>query len=116
MKVKPIPSLIAFALACLIGYLAYVIAGTDENNVMCGICSTVCFAVSLVCMMGVSHESDRMSVNIRMVCGVFFFIFLVSNFAFAVFGVAMPFYLIINAILLLVFLAMFYKFASIKDV
>ena len=47
---------------------------------------------------------------------MFFFLFAVSHFCFAAFGVSMPFYIILNGILLLVYIASLYKMQGIKDI
>ena len=101
-------------LSTLFGYLAYNVVSIDENNVICGIASGVCFAATLVPVIGLQYESGRLGVNIRVFSSIFFVIFVISHFCFAGFGVVMPSYLIVNGILLLIYLAIFCKFQGLK--
>ena len=116
MKANIFLTIISVMLAALIGYLAFHIASGDENDAICGIVSGVGFAATLVPVMGLQYESGRLGVNIRIVSFIFFAIFLISNFCFAGFGVKMPYYIIVNGIMLMIYLAIFYKMQSIKDV
>ena len=45
---------------------------------------------------------------------LFFLLFLISHFCFAWFGIQMPYYAISNGMLLLLFLAIFYKMININ--
>ena len=103
-------------LATLVGYFAYNVACEDENNMVCGIGSGVCFAVTLIPTMGLQYESVRLGANIRVLSVLFFIVFAISHFCFAGFGVKMPYYIIVNGIMLMIYLAIFYKMQSVKDV
>lgn len=116
MKVNIFLTLISIALAALVGYLAFNIAEGKENDTVCGIGSTVCFVSTLIPVMGLQYESGRLGVNIRVLSVLFFVGFLISHFCFAGFGVKMPYYIIINGILLIIYLAIFYKIQGIKDI
>ena len=116
MKINPILSLISCAIAALLGYLAFSVAVPDENSLLCGVASGVCFFATLLPLMGLSCESSRLKTNINVFAGMFFFLFAVSHFCFAAFGVSMPFYIILNGILLLVYIASLYKMQGIKDI
>ena len=100
-------------LSALIGYLAFIVAVGDENDAICGIGSGICFAATLVPVMGLQYESGKLGVNIRVYSSIFFVIFVISNFCFAGFG---PHYIIVNGIMLMIYLAIFYKMQSVKDV
>lgn len=103
-------------LTMLLGYLAYNIASGDENDMVCGIGSVICFAATLIPTMGIQYESGRLGTNIRMFSALFFIVFAISHFCFAGFGVKMPHYIIVNGIMLMIYLAIFYKMQSVKDV
>lgn len=115
MKINIFLSFIGIALALLIGYLAYYLADDQENNIICGIGSTICFIATLIPSIGINYESSRLGTNVRVFSALFFILFLVSHFTFAGFGVIMPYYLICNAILLIIYLAIFYKIIGIKN-
>ena len=108
MKVNFFYSCIGALIALLLAYWAFDIAKGKENDVICAVCSAVCFIGTLVPMLGIGHESSRISVNLRVLSAVFFLLFVVSHFCFAFFGVCMPYYMIVNAIVLLVFILIYH--------
>lgn len=115
MKTNLFLSFIAITLALLIGYLAYNVAEGQENDIVCGIGSTICFIATLIPIIGQNYESDRQGTNIRVLSSLFFIIFVVSHFCFAGFGVKMPYYVICNGIILVVYLAILYKMSNLKN-
>ena len=52
MKANLFLSFISVMLAALLGYLAFNVANGEENDVICGIGSCICFAVTLIPTMG----------------------------------------------------------------
>ena len=116
MKANIFLTLISIALAGLVGYLAFNVAEGKENDVICGIGSTVCFIATLVPTMGLQYESGRLGANIRVLSALFFVVFLISHFCFAKFDVKMPYYIITSGILLIIYLAVFYKMLGTKDI
>jgi hypothetical protein len=114
MKVNVFLTLICVLLALLLGYWAFNIAKGQENDKICGICSVVCFAGTLIPMIGLKHESSRIDANIRVLSLVFFILFAISHFCFANFGVRMPYYVIVNSIALLVYIAIAYSLSKAK--
>ena len=107
---------ISVMLAALIGYLAYNISEGQDNDVLCGVGSSICFMATLIPTIGLQYESGRLGVNVRVFSVIFFVIFLISHFCFAGFGVKMPYYIICNGILLVIYLAIFYKMQGVKDI
>lgn len=116
MKINVFLSFIALALAGLIGYFVYNVAEGKENDVVCGIGSGICFLATLIPALGCSFESSRLGTNIKVLSGLFFVIFLASQFCFAGFGVKMPLYIISNGIILLIYMAIVYKMSNIKTI
>lgn len=116
MKANVIMTIVGLALACLIGYLVFNVAAGDPNEALCGVVSTVCFLATLIPMMGIKYESARLATNIRVFSALFFVIFLISHFCFAGFGIKVPYYVVVNGILLLIYLAAFYKMQSVRDI
>lgn len=116
MKVNIFLTSIGILLAALMGYLAYSVASGDENDIVCGIGSGICFGATLLPVMGFRYDSGRLGVNIRTFSAVFFVIFAISHFCFAGFGVKMPYYVIINGITLLIYLAALYKMQGVKTI
>ena len=116
MKTNTFLTIISIVLAALVGYLAFHVASGKENDIVCGMYSTICFAATLVPAMGLEYESGRLGANIRVFSGVFFAFFVVSHFFFAGFGVKLPYYIIVNGIMLVIYLAIFYKMKGIDDI
>lgn len=48
MRINTVLTIIAIAMAVLIGYLAFSIAEGEKNDIVCGIASTTCFTAVLV--------------------------------------------------------------------
>ena len=114
MKVDAFLTVISVLLALLLAYWTFNIAQGQENATVCGVCSVVCFMGTLVPLLAIKHESGRISTNIRVLSLVFFLLFVISHFCFAGFGVKMPYYIIVNGIILMIYLAIFYKMQSIN--
>lgn len=116
MKANLFLTFISVMLAALLGYLAFNVANGEENDVICGIGSCICFAANLIPVIGLQYESGRLSVNIRVFSAIFFVLFVISHFCFAGFGVKMPYYIIVNGIMLMIYLAIFYKIQGVKNI
>lgn len=116
MKVNVVMSAIGAALALLLGYLCFCVADGKENAILCAIGSVVCFIATLVPAFGFKFESGRMGVNVKIVSLLYFGAFFVSNLIFGFAGVNPPPYIIVNGLLLLLYLATFYKMQGIKNV
>lgn len=116
MKINIFLTLISVALALLVGYLAYSVAAGDLHDVVCGVGSTICFIATLIPSMALTFESSKVGANVRVLSVLFFVVFLISHFCFAGFGVKMPYYIICNGLILLVYLAIVYKMSSIKSI
>ena len=107
MKVNVFFVCIGTLIALLLAYWTFDIAKGKENDVACGVCSAVCFMGTLIPMLGINHESSSISVNLRVLSAVFFLLFIMSHFCFAFFGVRMPYYILVNALALLVYIAIY---------
>ena len=116
MKINVFLSFMSFALAALLSYWVFNMASEDTNAAICGIGSLLCFCVTLIPAIGMSYETLGIGTNIRIVSALFFIVFLISLFCFAGFGVKMPYYIIINGIILIIYLAIFYKMQRVKEI
>ena len=113
MKPNYVMMVIAVCMSALLGYLVFTVAEGKENAVLCGIIATICFAGSMIPMYGLKCDDARIGVNMRVMATMFFIIFLISQFAFAIFGVKMPYYLIVNGLLLLFFIGAVYRLSRV---
>ena len=101
----------------IIGYLAFYIANShnDEHDVVVGIGTAVSVLSTLCAGLGLSHENSRMNVNMKLLCFLAFLVLMVVNFCFAVFGVSMPYYIIVVGLLLIVVIGLIKKMTDIKN-
>lgn len=71
IKVNAVLVAISLVLSCLIGYLAFSIGEGKENDVLCGVFSTVCFMATTVPMVGLQYGQTRLGVNVRVMSFLF---------------------------------------------
>lgn len=102
--------------ALLLGYLAYNIAEGKDNDALCGVGTSICLIITLVPIIGLRYVSKGIGANVRVFSSLFFIAFLISNFCFASFGIKIPYYIITNGIMLVVFLAILYKLQNINSI
>ncbi len=114
MKIKTIPAIIAIAISLLISYGLYNFH-IGENKVLISIGSFIFFAFTLLFAIGISFELSRSSINISFLSWIFFFIALVSNLIFNFLVFSLPIYIVINGILLLIFVLIFYSIYKAKQ-
>ncbi|MDE5868853.1 MAG: hypothetical protein K2H18_01355 [Muribaculaceae bacterium] len=116
MKINGFLSLMAFLLAVLIGYLVYTICGEDPNSVIGWIVTSITMLGTLVPLIGLQYTSPRISLNIKALTTTMAILFLAINIIYAVIGIRMPSYVIINSILLVLYLIGIYRLIQISDV
>ena len=116
MKANAFLLLISVVLAALLGYLTYNIAEGKDNDIVCGIVSTICFLTTLAPMFGIQYDSSKVGINIRALSISFFLAFIVSHFCFAALGINLPYYIIINGIILTIYLAIVYKMQGMNEI
>ncbi len=115
MKTNTFLTCISIILACLIGYLTFNIAQGKEYDIIYGFGSTICFIATLLPTIGLQYKDSRSGTNIRVLSVLFFIVFLISHFCFAGFGIKMSYYIITNGIILVIYLALFYKLQGVKE-
>lgn len=113
MKLNLFLSIISFLLACLLGYLNFFVAEGKVNDLLCGICSSICFMMTLIPTIGITYPNHKVGLNLRVLSVFFFFVFFLSHLGFAGFCIKMPLYIIINGILLLIYMIVFYQLQKI---
>ena len=114
MRINTVLTIIAIAMAVLIGYLAFSIAEGEKNDIVCGIASKTCITAFLVTIVGLQNDSNKLGINIKIMSSLFLFVFLISHFCFAAICIKMPYYIIINGILLLIYIVILYRMNQIK--
>jgi hypothetical protein len=116
MKINVFLTIISLLLTSLLGYLIFNIAEGDENAVLGGIVSGICFAVTIIPIIGLQYESSRLGVNIRLLSGLFFIVFFICHYCYAAWGINTPHYIIVNGFILIINLSILYKMMNIKDI
>ncbi len=109
-------SLLAILLSALLGFWVYSVARGGDNDIMAGIVSFVCFVAVLIPIMGMCYSTSRLGVNIRILSIIAFILFTAVNFIYAAYGVSVPSYIILNGIILIIYLAIFYKMNGIDSI
>lgn len=108
MKLNNIPSLLALAISLLFGYGFYAVAGDDPNAALAFMGGSICLFVILFVSMGLSYEDGRKGVSLQVLGFSSAIVMLISQFAFALFGIRTNAYIIVNGIILLLFLSIYY--------
>lgn len=118
MKISYFNLFLSVITMTIIGYLAYYIAHTnnDHNDIVVGIGTAISVIATLGAGISISHESSRVNVNMMVLCFVAFILLMIVNFFYAVFGVVMPYYVIVNGLLLIIFVGIFKKMWDINDI
>lgn len=116
MKISAFPSLLLLIVAAAIGYLAYHLADSkaDPNDIAVGIGTGISILLTLGCVLGVSMKDGRKNVNMKAWSITAFIVVTIVNLCFAVYGVSMPYYVIVLALLLVVHLWVVWKLSTIK--
>ena len=114
IELSTVYSLLALAAAMLLGYCVFSVAdGNGDNNAyVAGIGSTICFAASFIPMIAMKHEHSGINMNLRVLSIVFAIILLISNFCYAIFGVAMPYYALVNGLIVIIYWVIYLKLAD----
>ena len=118
MKFSVFPILLLLIVTAALGYLSYHIANSnaDTNDVVVGIGTCISILLTLGCVLGISIENGRMNVNMKAWSITAFIVLVIINLCYAGFGVTMPYYIIVLALLLVIHLWVVWKVSTIKDV
>ena len=111
MKVSLFPTILVIIASAAIGYLAYDMAhaDSDPNELIVGIGTGFSILLTLGCVLGISLKDTRMNINMKAWSIAAFVILAAVNLCFAGFGVSMPYYVIVIAILLVIHIWVVYK-------
>jgi hypothetical protein len=117
MKVNAVLLIIAIGIAVLLGFLVYSFCSSADNASAIGVTSALSFAVTLIPIMGLKHENNRMQVNIKVMSTLAFVLFLILAAIMCFISVEkLNVYYIIVGIIVLVYLGILYSMSRIKDV
>ena len=117
MKVNIVLLIIAVGIATLLGFLVYTFCPSTDNACAIGVTSALSFAVTLVPILGLKHESSRMQVNIKVMSTMALIVFLIIAAVMCFISVEkLNVYYIIVGILVLIYLGALYSMSRINDV
>ena len=117
MKVNIVLLIIAVGIAALLGFLVYSFCYSADNACAIGVTSALSFAVTLVPIMGLKHESSRMQVNIKVMSTIALIVFLIMAAVMCFISVEkLNVYYIIVGILVLIYLGALYSMSRLKDI
>lgn len=116
MKANVVLLILSIMAGTLLAYFVYDVALPDNNSVICGIGAFVCFGSTLIPAVGLKYRTNKLGINIRILSALFFVLFAISQFCFAGFGIKIPYYAIVNGLILISFLAIFYKMQKITNI
>lgn len=114
MKLKAFPLALSLALAGLLGYFIYYITKSADYDLLWGVGATICFAITVAPTLGIQYNSARQGLNLKILSGIFFIIFVISHICFARLGADVAYYIIVNGCLMIVYLALFYKMKKLR--
>ncbi len=117
MKVNAVLLIIAIGIAVLLGFLVYSFCLSTDNACAIGVTSALSFAVTLVPILGLKHESSRMQVNIKVMSTMALIVFLIIAAVMCFISVEkLNVYYIIVGILVLIYFGALYSMSRINDV
>jgi len=108
MRVDIFKSIVALALAALLAYGCYCINGYDSVRLIVTIGSFVAIGIPLFLALGLESKDERGSVLLRVASWLVSAVQIGVNYVFAFFDFSVPFYIIINGLILIIF-ALIYR-------
>jgi hypothetical protein len=115
MKINIVLTLIIIILSALLGYWVYSVAEADTHATLAGVLSAICLAIPLIFGFGVSYKTSAALVNVRTLSCVLFLLMLILHFYYAATGISMPYYILINGILICIYVAIVYTILKSKQ-
>lgn len=112
MKVSPFLSVIAILMSALLAFMVFKFSG-EKYEYALG--ATLTFLVTLIPALAMSCSSGRLSVNLKIISFVFFFIGLIFQIIAAFCSMTLWLYIVLSGIFILIFLLMYNNINS-KDV
>lgn len=116
MKISVFPACLSLILTAALTYLVFNIAQTDNNCILLTIGTAISVLSTLAMAMSVKFENSRVGASIKALAIVCFFIMLIVNLCFAWLGVNVPYYVILLALLFVVYLFVVWKLYEMKNI
>ena len=118
MKISIFPAVLSLVVAAALAWLAYDIAYDEQSDhdVYVAVGTAISVLLTLGTAMAVKLENTKVGVNLKVWSALMFIVMLISNFCFASFGVRMPWYVVVTACLLVLFLGVLKSIIAVKNV
>lgn len=114
MKINFFLALIALLFGVLMAYLLYLTVNPVQQGGMYALTSGVAMSSALI---GGSIRVDgqpRLSVNIKVLSGMIFTIFLVIGFVLTYLNISLTTFVVVNALILLIYISALYNISRVK--
>lgn len=114
MKISVFSTILLIIATVAISYLAYDMAHShsDTNEIIVGVGTFFSILLTLGCLLGMSLKDSRLNINMKAWSCVACIVMAAVNICFAAFGVTMPYYVIVIALLMVIHLWVIYKLVS----
>ena len=118
MKISWFYAFLSLIVASALAWLAYDIANNEKNNldIFVAIGTGITVLITLGGAIALRLENPRVSINQKVWSGVMFVVMLIANFCFAGFGVKIPWYPVVIACLLVIYLGVARSITNVKEV
>lgn len=116
MKISVFPALLSVILTAALTYLTYHIGRNDDNCVLLAIGTAITVLSTLAFAMSVKFDNERVGISIKLCSVVCFIVMFITNLCFAWKGVNVPFYIILQTVLLVAYLFVVWKLFEKKNV
>jgi hypothetical protein len=113
MKINIFKVIITFLISLLLSYSLYNIQD-NVNKILLSYGSFILFISSLFVAICIDFDDKRKTTNLKILGGLFFSVFLLSNVFFGIINFKTSTYITLNGILLLLFLLVTYNLSKAK--
>ncbi len=106
MKISLFPAMLSLIVAIVLAWLAYDIAYDEQTNldIYVAIGTALSVMLTLGTVMACKLENAKVDVNLKVWSGLMFVVMVIINFCYANIGVEMPWYVVVTACLLVLYL------------
>ena len=116
MKISVFPALLSVILTAALTYLTYHIGRNDENCALLAAGTAITVLSTLAFAMSVKFDNERVGVSIKLCSVICFIVMFIASLCFAWKGVNVPFYIILQTVLLVAYLFVVWKLFEKKNV
>lgn len=118
MKISWFPAVLSLIVAAVLAWLAYDVAFDEQTDL--DLYVAVGTAISVVLTLGVAMacklENTKVGVNLKAWSSLMFIVMLITNYSFAIFGVKMPWYVVLTACLVVLHLGVASGISKVNNV